>query len=181
MGDSHLIMPQPSHRVLVWCTPMWVERKCSEAVLHWPSWTGQAVIQLPTPLCFTVSDFKQAFILSWGGKAGAIPLAQENITTAVCQEEMNICGERAATPMHVDLIKQSGLSLLFVSTRWEQKQIGLEKASHRDIQRTQRTEHFNGCPGSPFFGIIEVIYYLGNMNIYTHLRPRWIPITVGLG
>lgn len=46
-------------------------------VLHWPSWTGQAMIHLPTPLYFTVGDFKWDFILSWGGKAGTIPSAQK--------------------------------------------------------------------------------------------------------
>lgn len=153
MDDSHLIMPLPPRNILVWCTCMWVERRCNGAVLHWASQTGQAMIQLPT-----VGDFKWAFILSWGAKAGTIPLAQKNITTAVYQErERNILG-RAATPTHVDFIKQSGLPLLFVSTGWEQRQIGLERAPHRDSQSTYRIGHFKGYTGSPFFDVIRGIY-----------------------
>lgn len=94
MDDSHLIMPLPPHKVLVWCTHMWMKRRCSAAVLRWPSWIGQAMIQLPTPLYFPVGGFKWAFILSWGGKAGTIPLAQKR-HHSICLpgEEINILGE----------------------------------------------------------------------------------------
>lgn len=157
MDDSHLVMPLPPHKVLVWRMHLWVERRCKGVVLHWHSWAGQAVIRLPTPLHFTVGDFKWASILSWGGKAETIPLAWENIATGVCQERRETFWGRAATLMHVDFIKQSGLSLLFVSTGWEQRQIGLERAPHRDIQNTYRIGHFNGYTGSLFFDIITGI------------------------